>query len=51
MLCNEFKCVYLDDGECTEMGGECLGSEMCENFGECRTCQMLEGPEECTARS
>lgn len=46
MICNDFKCVYLDDGECTEVGGECIG-EMCENFGECGTCQMLEGPEEC----
>ena len=50
MLCNEFKCVYLDeDGECSQMGGECLRSDMCEDFGECRTCQMLEGPEECAA--
>lgn len=46
MICNDFKCVYLDDVECTEVGGECIG-EMCENFGECGTCQMLEGPEEC----
>lgn len=50
MLCNEFKCVHLDeDGECSQMGGECLRSDMCEDFGECRTCQMLEGPEECAA--
>lgn len=41
MVCNDFKCVYLDENECTEIGGECIGG-MCENFGECGTCQIRE---------
>lgn len=48
MRCDEFKCVHLDEEECAQLGGECIG-DMCEDYGECRTCQMLEGPEECAA--
>lgn len=45
MKCDKFQCVYLDNGECTEQGGECIG-DMCENFGECSGCQEQDH-EEC----
>ena len=39
MLCGEFKCVYLDENdECEATGTECLG-DMCDNYGECFSCQ------------
>lgn len=38
MQCNKHKCIYLDEGECEELGTECIG-DMCENFGECISCQ------------
>ena len=38
MKCNKFKCVYEIDGECEADGGECVG-DLCENFGECISCQ------------
>lgn len=46
MLCNNFECVYLDNGECEEMGGECIG-DLCENWGECISCQKQSGPDDC----
>lgn len=36
MLCGEFKCVFLVDGECEPVGGGCIG-KMCTNWGECIT--------------
>ena len=45
MQCDKHKCIYEVDGECEEQGGECIG-DMCENFGECVTCQEQEH-EEC----
>lgn len=48
MLCDTFKCIHMDGDECAQIGGECIGN-LCEDFGECRTCQKLEGPEECSA--
>lgn len=38
----EFDCIYKDDqGECDEMGGECIGN-MCENFRSCEACSKTE---------
>lgn len=45
MLCNEFRCVYMADGECELADGECIG-DMCENWGECIKCQQRD-KEEC----
>lgn len=45
MLCNEFKCVDLVDGECDQLETECIGN-LCENWGECINCQQLV-QEEC----
>ena len=45
MKCDKYKCIYVVDGECEADGGECIG-DMCENFGECATCQELDR-EEC----
>ncbi|MEI1255999.1 hypothetical protein V8Q34_14770 [Blautia sp. JLR.GB0024] len=39
MLCGEFKCVYLVDGECEPVGGSCI-TDLCENWGECINCQQ-----------
>lgn len=47
MLCNNFKCVHEDlDGECLEMGGECV-PDLCEIWGECISCQKQDGPDDC----
>ena len=46
MFCDRFKCVNMDGDECSQIGGDCIG-DMCEDFGECRTCQKLEGPDDC----
>ena len=47
MLCNNFKCVHEDlDGECLEMGGECL-PDFCEIWGECISCQKQDGSDDC----
>lgn len=45
MQCNKFSCVYEVNGECEADGGECIG-DMCENFGDCSSCQQLDN-EEC----
>lgn len=45
MQCKAFSCVYEIDGECDQIGGECIG-DMCENFGECISCQDQDR-EEC----
>lgn len=45
MLCNEFNCVYQVDGECEQLGTECIG-DMCEEYGQCSGCQQLDR-EEC----
>ena len=45
MRCDKFKCIYECDGECEAMGTECIG-DMCENFGECISCQEQD-LEEC----
>ena len=34
MKCDKFRCVYEIDGECEAVG------DLCENFGECITCQQ-----------
>lgn len=44
--CNNFKCVNLVDGECEEMGGECI-SGMCEDWGECLNCQKQDSASDC----
>ncbi len=41
MQCDKFKCVFECDGECEPLNGECIG-DMCENYGECSDCQMLD---------
>lgn len=46
MSCNNFKCVNLVDGECDQDGGECIG-DLCENWGECQSCQKVEDPGDC----
>lgn len=45
MLCGEFKCVFLVDGECEPVDGGCIG-EMCTNWGECINCQQ-QADEDC----
>lgn len=45
MLCNDFQCVYLVDGECDQLETECIG-DMCGNWGECINCQQQD-KEEC----
>ena len=44
MQCKDFRCVYEADGECEQMGGECIG-DLCENFRECSSCQDQERDE------
>ena len=44
MKCDKFKCVYEIDGECDQMGVECIG-DICENFGECTGCQEQDKDE------
>ena len=44
MQCNKFKCIYECDGECEADGGECVG-DLCENYGECITCQAQDQDE------
>lgn len=44
--CNNFECVYLVDGECEEIGGECIG-DLCENWGECLNCQKQDSASDC----
>lgn len=44
--CNNFECVYLDNGECEPMGGECIGN-LCENWGECLNCQKQDSASDC----
>ncbi len=46
MLCNNFKCVYLVDGECEKMGSECI-PDICENWGECISCQKQASLYDC----
>lgn len=41
MLCGEFKCVYLVDGGCDQLGTECIG-DMCGEYGECLGCQQQD---------
>lgn len=47
MLCDNFECMRKDEnGECDEMGGECI-PDMCEDWGECRSCQKVGDPDDC----
>lgn len=46
MLCNNFECVYLDNGECEPMSSECI-DDLCENWGECLSCQKQSRSDDC----
>lgn len=45
MKCDKYKCIYESDEGCEIDGGACIG-DMCENFGECASCQDQDH-EEC----
>jgi len=35
--CGKFNCNLLNNGECEELGEECIG-DLCEQYGTCGSC-------------